>query len=85
MLRHTCATELLKNGAGIREIQLLLGQKTIKSTQIYISLNNEHLKKEYENYHALENELFFDAIEREAKVINGELKKGIRFVKKELK
>ena len=84
MLRHTCATHLLKNGAGIREIQLLLGHKSIKSTQIYINLNYNHLRKEYEKYHALENELYFNVFEREKKIINGGLKNNKRHIKKGL-
>lgn len=84
VLRHTFATHLLKSGAGIRQIQLLLGHKCLSSTQVYINLNHEHLKEEYEKYHPLENELYFDVYGRESKVLNDELEIGQWLVKKKI-
>ena len=76
ILRHSFATHLIKSGAGLRQLQLLLGHKSISSTQVYIHFNKEHLKEEYEKYHPLENELYFDVCSREQEVIKGELKVG---------
>ena len=82
IIRHSFATHLLKSGAGIREVQILLGHKSIKSTQIYINLNQKHLKAEYEKYHPLENELFFDVYGREKGALGGKLEKILIIKKK---
>jgi site-specific recombinase XerD len=42
-LRHTFATWLVQNGAGIYEVQKLLGHSTIQMTQIYTHLQPEQL------------------------------------------
>ena len=76
ILRHSFSTHLIKSGAGLRQLQLLLGHKSISSTQVYIHFNKEHLKEEYEKYHPLENELYFDVYSREQKVVKGELSVG---------
>lgn len=50
-IRHSFATHLLQEGAGIREIQELLGHENISTTQIYSHLNVKKLKKDYRKFH----------------------------------
>jgi site-specific recombinase XerD len=42
--RHSCATHMLKSGAGIREVQALLAHERIKSTQRYTHVVKDDLK-----------------------------------------
>jgi len=50
-IRHTFATHLLQEGAGIREIQELLGHADISTTQIYTHLNIKKIRQEYNKCH----------------------------------
>ena len=61
-IRHTSATMLLDNGAGIRHVQELLGHKKIETTAGYTHTQNNSIAKIYRKYHPLEHDLF-DAVD----------------------
>ena len=51
VLRHTFATAMLNNGAGLESIKSLLGHASVSTTEIYTHTTFEQLKRVYKEAH----------------------------------
>ncbi|MBF0104863.1 MAG: tyrosine-type recombinase/integrase [Deltaproteobacteria bacterium] len=55
LLRHACATHMIRRGAPLRHVQELLGHRSVRSTQVYTHITINDLKKAHKKYHPREH------------------------------
>lgn len=54
LLRHACATHMLRNGAPIRQLQEMLGHASLETTQLYTRVTINDLRAMHARFHPRE-------------------------------
>ncbi|MGI6392946.1 MAG: tyrosine-type recombinase/integrase [Candidatus Izemoplasmatales bacterium] len=49
-IRDTFASLLFQNGANLKTVQMLLGHKSIKTTEIYLHLSDSFIQSDYDKH-----------------------------------
>lgn len=51
LLRHTCAVHFLQGGADVHSVRELLGHRSLETTQTYLTISPEEVKKVHQKTH----------------------------------